>query len=161
MENKEAQLVASPTAIDSPGPLVPANGRTSVSPAVPRPRLSSALGRSTSSLNTPPRRSLNVSVSSAKGRPSLPHTPTSNGPLSPMTPSPRATTPLFSIRFGRAAILTAPPKLVAVIETPDVAVGAVDPQKRRVVTATRFSSRLGADRRVSSVYRSPVMILLT
>jgi len=55
----------------------------------------------------------------------------------------------FAIRFGRAAILTAPPKLVAVVETPDVAVGAVDPRKRRVVTATRFSSRSGADRRVS------------
>jgi pyrimidine and pyridine-specific 5'-nucleotidase len=54
----------------------------------------------------------------------------------------------FAIRFGRAAILTAPPKLVAVVETPDVAVGAVDPRKRRVVTATRFSSRAGADRRV-------------
>jgi hypothetical protein len=54
----------------------------------------------------------------------------------------------FTIRFGRAAILTAPPKLVALVETPDVAVGAVDPRKRRVVTATRFSSRAGADRRV-------------
>lgn len=40
------------------------------------------------------------------------------------------------------------PKLDAVLETPDVSCGAVDPQKRRVVTATRFSSRLGADRRV-------------
>jgi pyrimidine and pyridine-specific 5'-nucleotidase len=37
---------------------------------------------------------------------------------------------------------------VAVVETPDVAVGAVDPKKRRVITATRFSSRLGADRRI-------------
>lgn len=54
--------------------------------------------------------------------------------------------------FGRAAILTAPPKLVAVVETPDVAVGAVDPRKRRVVTATRFSSRAGADRRVSVAF---------
>jgi hypothetical protein len=54
----------------------------------------------------------------------------------------------FAIRFGRAAILTVPPKLVALVETPDVAVGAVDPRKRRVVTATRFSSRAGADRRV-------------
>ena len=56
--------------------------------------------------------------------------------------------PLFAVRFGRAAILTAPPKIVAMVETPDVAVGAVDPRKRRVVTATRFSSRAGADRRV-------------
>jgi pyrimidine and pyridine-specific 5'-nucleotidase len=45
-------------------------------------------------------------------------------------------------------VLTAPPRLIAIIETPDVAVGAVDPRKRRVVTATRFSSRAGADRRV-------------
>ena len=45
-------------------------------------------------------------------------------------------------------ILTASPKLVTVVETPDVAVGAVDPKKRRVVTATRFGSRTGADRRV-------------
>jgi len=34
------------------------------------------------------------------------------------------------------------------METPDVAVGAVDLSKRRVVTATRFSSRAGADCRV-------------
>jgi hypothetical protein len=46
----------------------------------------------------------------------------------------------FVIRFGRAAILTAPPKLVVLVETPDVAVEAVDPTKRWVVTATRFSS---------------------
>ncbi len=44
--------------------------------------------------------------------------------------------------------MTAPPKLVAIVETPDVAVGSVDPRKRRVVTATRFSSRAGADRRI-------------
>jgi pyrimidine and pyridine-specific 5'-nucleotidase len=58
----------------------------------------------------------------------------------------------FAIRFGRAAILTAPPKLVALVETPDVAVGAVDAKKRRVVTATRFSSRAGADRRVRLLF---------
>ncbi|KAJ3782993.1 hypothetical protein GGU10DRAFT_296925, partial [Lentinula aff. detonsa] len=58
-------------------------------------------------------------------------------------------------RLGqRAAILTAPPKLVALVETPDVAVGAVDPRKKRVVTATRFSSRVGADRRKVKVINS-------
>jgi pyrimidine and pyridine-specific 5'-nucleotidase len=45
---------------------------------------------------------------------------------------------VFAIRFGRAAILTAPPKLVALVETPDVAVGVVYPRKRGVVTATRL-----------------------
>jgi pyrimidine and pyridine-specific 5'-nucleotidase len=63
----------------------------------------------------------------------------------------------FAIRFGRAAILTAPPKLVALVETPDVAVGAVDPRKRRVVTATRFSSRAGADRRVRLSHHFPTV----
>ena len=57
--------------------------------------------------------------------------------------------------FGRAALLTAPPKLVGVVETPDVAVGAVDPRKRRVVTATRFSTRSGANRTVSNVSGFP------
>jgi pyrimidine and pyridine-specific 5'-nucleotidase len=59
----------------------------------------------------------------------------------------------FSIRFDRAALLTAPPKLVALVETPDVAVGpgAVDPKKRRVVTATGLSSRARADRRMCSI----------
>ncbi len=48
----------------------------------------------------------------------------------------------FSHRFGL-------PKLVTIVETPDVAGGAVDARKRWVVTATKFSSRAGADRRVS------------
>ncbi|KAF8492278.1 hypothetical protein JB92DRAFT_1241853 [Gautieria morchelliformis] len=51
---------------------------------------------------------------------------------------------VFATRFG-----TAPQRIVAVIETPDIAVGAVGPRKRRVMTATRFSSRAGADRRES------------
>ncbi|EGN94599.1 hypothetical protein SERLA73DRAFT_163115 [Serpula lacrymans var. lacrymans S7.3] len=80
---------------------------------------------------------------SAFGLSGLP-TPTSvrAGAGTPLMGSP------FAVRYGRAAILTAPPKLVALVETPDVAVGAVDPRKRRVVTATRFSSRAGADRRI-------------
>lgn len=129
-----------------------------------RPRALPSLSRSTSSLLTPQRRqsTLGISVnptSAPKSRLSL---ATSGTPLSSLlSSSPHSGTPLspvsigaigaegFAIRFGRAAILTAPPKLVAVVETPDVVVGAVDPRKRRVVTATRFSSRTGADRRVS------------
>ncbi|KAF9223100.1 hypothetical protein BS17DRAFT_782382 [Gyrodon lividus] len=131
----------------------------------PRIRTISSLARSTSSMVTPQRRqsslgvSVNTTIASApRNRLSLasPSTPLS----SLLSPLPRAGTPLspmgsgavgaegFAIRFGRAAILTAPPKIVALVETPDVAVGAVDPRKRRVVTATRFSSRVGADRRV-------------
>lgn len=119
---------------------------SNLSASTSRLRTNSSLSKSTSSFSTPSRRSsLNVSTSSAgKPRASL------RTPGTPISPFNRSTTPLspFSIRFGRAAILTAPPKLVAVVETPDVVVGAVDPRKRRVVTATRFSSRAGADRRV-------------
>lgn len=88
---------------------------------------------------TPPR--------SLAGRPSLPLS-ASVGPGSPLGRSGTPGSPIHAVRSLRAAVLTAPPRLVAVVDTPDVAVGAVDPQKRRVVTATRFSSRLGADRRV-------------
>lgn len=54
-------------------------------------------------------------------------------------------------RAGVAAVLAAPPRIVSVIETPDVAVGVMDPRKRRVVTATRFSTRAGADKKVKVV----------
>ncbi|KAG8221468.1 hypothetical protein J3R82DRAFT_1675 [Butyriboletus roseoflavus] len=128
----------------------------------PRSRALPSLSRSTS-LVTPQRRqsTLGISVNSTSAPRSRLSLATTGTPLSSMlSPLPRSGTPLspmssgaigaqgFAMRFGRAAILTAPPKLVAMVETPDVAVGAVDPRKRRVVTATRFSSRTGADRRV-------------
>ena len=132
----------------------------------------SALGRST---NVTPQRRISLAPtgmsSSTSSMMTSNTTTTTNGinnnklrlsvsglrtPTTPISPSPRnstSTTPAlssggFPIRYGRATILTAPPKLVAIVETPDVALGAVDPKKRRVVTATRFSSRAGADRRV-------------
>ncbi|KAF8066612.1 hypothetical protein FPV67DRAFT_1495695 [Lyophyllum atratum] len=121
--------------------------------AQPRSRTISSLARSTSSasaISTPARRpSLIAPTPASKGRLSLSGTPRT--PSTPISPSSRVGTPLaplFPVRFGRAAILTAPPRIVALVETPDVAVGAVDPRKRRVVTATRFSSRAGADRRI-------------
>jgi pyrimidine and pyridine-specific 5'-nucleotidase len=117
-------------------------------PPLFRTRTVSSLTRSTSSAVPSRRPSLAMSVSgpSSKGRSSMSMT----GPRTPTTPiSPgRGTPTLFPVRYGRATILTAPPKLVAMVETPDVAIGAVDPLKRRVVTSTRFSSRAGADRRV-------------
>ncbi|KAG2346477.1 hypothetical protein BDR05DRAFT_878067 [Suillus weaverae] len=125
-------------------------------------RRQSALGVSTSGLpksrlslgtpSTPLSSSLGASQHSGISPSPLSLLPRSGTPLSPMgaplSPMGAAGADGFAIRFGRAAILTAPPKLVALVETPDVAVGAVDPRKRRVVTATRFSSRAGADRRV-------------
>ena len=151
-EEKSEWIIASPSSIEPHSPLS-AKGQ-SQSP-FSRTRSSNALSKSTS-FSTPRRTSLNVSTNSMKGRPSLPLTPTSLGPPhspghgTPLSLSRNNTpAPIFAVRYGQAAILTAPPKLVAVVETPDVAVGAVDPLKRRVVTATRFSSRAGADRRVS------------
>ncbi|KAG5221037.1 F-box/WD repeat-containing protein [Salix suchowensis] len=86
------------------------------------------------------------SASTSRADPTTPHlSPTalrSATPLSASMAKPQ------TMLFGRAAVLTAPPKIVGIVETPDIAVGAVDPRKRRVVTATRFSSRSGADRRI-------------
>ncbi|KAG2360790.1 hypothetical protein BDR07DRAFT_1288705 [Suillus spraguei] len=117
-----------------------------------RSRAVSSLIRPTQ-MSTPQRRQSALGVSTSglpKSRLSLgtPSTPLSANLSAPLSPMGAAGADGFAIRFGRAAILTAPPKLVALVETPDVAVGAVDPMKRRVVTATRFSSRAGADRRV-------------
>ena len=86
---------------------------------------------------------------SAKGRLSL---NISNGPMTPvsMTGSPRVSTPVsafgqspFAVRFGRAAVLTAPPKLVAVVETPDVAIGAVDPRNGEMQTPLHVATTAG------------------
>jgi len=111
-----------------------------------RSRTLSSLTRS-GSLTTPSRRSSLISPRARLSSPRTPGTPISPGGLALGSPG----------RFGRAAILTAPPRLIAVIETPDVAVGAVDPRKRRVVTATRFSSRAGAERRIfMSTHREKV-----
>ncbi|KAJ8582076.1 hypothetical protein M405DRAFT_937958 [Rhizopogon salebrosus TDB-379] len=109
----------------------------------------SSLPKSRLSLGTPIT-SLSSSFSSASSFSSHPHPYPRSGtpgtPLSPMIGA--ADADGFAIRFRRAAILTAPPKLVAFVETADVAVGALDPRKRRVATATGFSSRARADRRV-------------
>lgn len=131
----------------------------------------SALSRSTT--NSTPQRRISLAPTGISSSMMSSSTTTTNGmnklklsvsglrtPTTPISPSPgnsTSTTPAlnsggFPIRYGRATILTAPPKLVAIVETPDVAVGAVDPRKRRVVTATRFSSRAGADRRVCSFF---------
>lgn len=136
-EAKQDGIVTSPTS---------GNPSFTLSPPVLGRSRANPLAKSTSSVSSR-RVSLNTLTPAPRGkRSSIPPTPSS-----PLTPLSRTSTPgpLFAVRYGQAAVLTAPPKLVAVVETPDVAVGAVDPRKRRVVTATRFSSRTGADRRVS------------
>ena len=159
-QEKQNSLSTSPTELEPnksiASPSTPsASGRSSIPPPSALKNRPNVLSRSsTSHMSTPRRTSLTVSTS--RGRASLPLTPPPSGLHSsnPGTPLSRTGTPAssqFAVRYGQAAILTAPPKLVAIVDTPDVAVGAVDPRKRRVVTATRFSSRLGADRRVSSL----------
>lgn len=44
--------------------------------------------------------------------------------------------------------LSTAPRVVSILETPDVSVGCVDPTKRRIVASTRFSSRAGAERKL-------------
>ncbi|KAI5118372.1 hypothetical protein M0805_008700 [Coniferiporia weirii] len=158
-DEKPEQTVASPTSAEPNSPMAmrPNGIGLTPSPSISmkgRPSLVSPLARSAaSSVGASRRKTLSMSTSMSStpsrgfaGRPSLPLSAGLMGPASPMSRT--GTPPVSSMRFGRAAVLTAPPRLVAVVETPDVAVGAVDPQKRRVVTATRFSSRAGADRRI-------------
>ncbi|KAJ3823325.1 hypothetical protein F5880DRAFT_1623806 [Lentinula raphanica] len=124
-------------------PTRPRNSRNSTSTSTSS--LSGSASRRSSLLS-----SISTSTGPGSGRLSVSGRRT---PSTPLTPNSRTVTPTTATaRLGqRAAILTAPPKLVALVETPDVAVGAVDPRKKRVVTATRFSSRVGADRRVSII----------
>ncbi|PBL00402.1 hypothetical protein ARMGADRAFT_1050611 [Armillaria gallica] len=164
-EVEDASTKPTPTSSKLMGPPSPKvaspislSASLSTVPTVPRTRTLSSLARSTSSLisnsQSSRRPSLIASVSSVsttKSRLSMSSTTRARTPSTSISPtSTRTGTPAgtFPTRFGRAAILTAPPKLVAMVETPDVAIGAVDPRKKRVVTATRFSSRLGADRRM-------------
>lgn len=44
--------------------------------------------------------------------------------------------------------LSLAPIIVDILSTPDAAAGCVDPAKKRIVLASRFSSRAGADRRI-------------
>ncbi|KZS90088.1 hypothetical protein SISNIDRAFT_415931 [Sistotremastrum niveocremeum HHB9708] len=137
-------------------PTSPTNGSTTpTTPIRPGSRPSSSLSRSTSSLANSRRQTSaqypNLSKSTNR-RPSLAPSAYSRNATTPLSPSRDAPVMNRSVslagRAGVAAVLTAPPKIIAVVETPDVAVGAVDPRKRRVVTATRFSTRAGADRRI-------------
>ncbi|KAI0049336.1 hypothetical protein FA95DRAFT_1588315 [Auriscalpium vulgare] len=136
----EAEVQPSANTVTSPSSYEPSVGAGGLNASMSRNRTVSSLSRSGSYFSTPSRRS-SLAVSSSGGSRELSSPRTPGTPISPAPMS-------AGIRFGRAAILTAPPKLVAVVGTPDVAVGAVDPRKRRVITATRFSSRAGADRRV-------------
>lgn len=61
-------------------------------------------------------------------------------PLSPSTIPPAQT--------RIAPNLSITPVVVDTLQTPDAATGCVDPAKKRIVLATRFSSRAGADRRI-------------
>lgn len=52
--------------------------------------------------------------------------------------------------------LTVAPRVVSVLRTPEVATGAVDPLKRRLVCSSRFSARVGAERTLyTSTYSDP------
>ncbi|KAG8725115.1 hypothetical protein FRC09_008458 [Ceratobasidium sp. 395] len=113
------------------------------------PRHSLAVPRPESRARTPARKSMGMMpISPAPSRMSNVFTPartgTSMGGSLPNTPN-------------REKKPVKPPVLLSVVETPDVAVGAVDPRKRRVATSTRFSSRAGADRRIFvSTYNLPM-----
>ncbi|KDN40691.1 hypothetical protein K437DRAFT_258556, partial [Tilletiaria anomala UBC 951] len=69
----------------------------------------------------------------------FPSSPTDGPPSQPSTPK------IGQTRY--APNLVAPPTIVEILKTPDMATGCVDPAKRRIVCST-FSSRAGSDRRL-------------
>ena len=94
-----------------------------------------------------------ASASPVASRKSLSHSTSARSPISPRgSAASRLSMSTLHSPIGALppkSTMSATPKILAVVYTPDVAVGAVDPLKRRVTTSTRFSTRAGADRRVS------------
>ncbi|WVQ83632.1 hypothetical protein IAT38_005773 [Cryptococcus sp. DSM 104549] len=72
---------------------------------------------------------------------SQPSTPT---PTASTTPAAAGSTPPRRTRI--IPLLTKPPRVLEVINAPDVEKGAIDARRTRVVTSTRFAARTGADR---------------
>ncbi|KAG8777505.1 hypothetical protein FRC15_011287 [Serendipita sp. 397] len=145
---QSASTLSSPTT--SSGPLTPA---TIASPAIrPKNVLKSSVGAASTASQA--QGGIAARRASINGpRISLPATSTprtSNATLSKPSQRVPATPkgPSSPAVRRNTVTLTAPPRILAIIETPDIASGAVDPRKRRVVTATRFSQRTGADRRI-------------
>ncbi|KAH7345326.1 hypothetical protein B0J17DRAFT_639418 [Rhizoctonia solani] len=70
---------------------------------------------------------------------------TSSAAFTPIRPGTSLGRPGTSMGRSRTSMGGAkpakPPVLLSVVDTPDVAIGAIDPKKRRVATSTRFSSR--------------------
>lgn len=146
-------------------------GTPTMSPTAPRkslPRVSGSGGLATPSRPQPAldrTRSLNRSNPPSWPPPpssALKQTPMPTSPSLPSSPFAGSLSALQSLGANDAVSPTAathqpmriapnlgvPPRLVDVIRMPDGATGCVDPGKRRVVSASRFSSRAGADRRL-------------
>ncbi|CAO1632469.1 unnamed protein product [Parajaminaea phylloscopi] len=75
---------------------------------------------------------------------SSPLSPSSPSMMFPSTPSSRSMD--GGARAKSGANLGVAPEIVTMLRTPEVATGAIHPQKRRVVCSSRFSSRAGAER---------------
>jgi pyrimidine and pyridine-specific 5'-nucleotidase len=130
------------------------NGSPSpVSPSPwPRSGTSAGINRSRNSL-TPSTSSLALSpavTTTTKGKEEIMMQSSSPGPSSsPTTPTSSTSGVNPSSRQTRIAPnLGVAPVVVDVLSTPEAAAGCVDPAKKRIVLASRFSSRAGADRRI-------------
>ena len=145
------------SSLASPSP-VPSSSTTAGAGANRRSSMNSVLGGELSICSSSPRIWTPKSLSPCPWTPppppksgTSPHcpiqvgVPTGGGGVSTMSGGGSGSTVTTATGGSRVNVL---PKLVAMVETPDVAIGAVDPRKRRVVVATRFSSRVGADRRI-------------
>ena len=127
---------------NNPAPIIPAstNGKPRLSTGKgPRKSSSTLMIRKNSSDSTTDKSESNKNSNNSNNNISNPNNNKSN------------TNSNDSVKLRIAPVLTKPPKVLCVTPTDSMAVGATDVRKQRVVTATRFSSRPGADRRVSEI----------
>ncbi|KAK4688067.1 hypothetical protein P7C73_g2033, partial [Tremellales sp. Uapishka_1] len=91
-----------------------------------------------------PTSSPSPSTSSRRPSPSVRSSAVSQHPF--LAPTPQNPLSMGMSKTRRVPLLTKAPRLLELIDAPDVERGAVDAQRTRVVTSTRFASRTGADR---------------
>lgn len=131
-----------------------------VSPAKPTPiraRTTSIAARgSTNKLSSPVRQrtvsNIQRHLTPKRSLPSLRSTPNPSLPISPKVPSSSASrlipSSLFPQQSSSRVDFSKPPKVVGVINAPDIERGTVHRPSGRIVGSTRFATRPGADRSV-------------
>ncbi|CDR87317.1 related to pyrimidine 5-nucleotidase [Sporisorium scitamineum] len=143
-----ASLGATST-LSTPSRPSPRTATRRVDGPAPWPLASADLETGRTSGTSTPRR---ISTSTSTPSLSFPSTPATDVEMESVAPDAAAAADAGpsaqSVATRIAPDLSTAPQVVSVLETPDLAVGCVDPTKRRIVASTRFSSRAGAERKL-------------